>query len=67
MVVARTFEGFSGDSVAVALVVSPFITVPGTCSVIVVIWTAAVASVTVSGVMFPFRWRHCACADFFYS
>ena len=51
MVVARTFEGFSGASVSVALVVSPVITFPGTCSVIVVIWTASVASVTISKVL----------------
>ena len=51
MVVTRTIRGFSGANVAVALVVVPVITVPGTCSVVIVILTGDVAAVVVSGVV----------------
>ena len=47
----RTIGVFSGTSVVLALVVVPVITVPGTCSVVFVIFTADVAGITVSGVL----------------
>ena len=40
MVVTRTVGGFSSSNVSVALVVL-VVTVSGTCSVVVVIWTAS--------------------------
>ena len=50
MVVSSTVGGFNGASVEVALVVL-VITIPGTFFIVVVIWTAAVPSVVVSGVL----------------
>ena len=51
MAVTRKTGGFSGASVVVALEVVNVITVPGTCSVVVVICTAAVEAVAVSGAL----------------
>ena len=44
MVETRDIGGFSDTSVVVSLVAVPVITVTGTCSIIVVIWTTTVAS-----------------------
>ena len=50
VVLARTFAGISGTSVAVALLVL-VITVLGTCYAVTMIWNAADVYVTVSGVL----------------
>ena len=51
MVATRTIGSFSGASVAVAILVVLSITVPGTYSIVVVIWTVSAADVAVSRVI----------------
>ena len=51
MVEETIIGGFSGASVIVELVMAHSSTIPGTCSIIIVIWTAAVETVAVSEVL----------------